>query len=323
MRGIASQDAQQQRLTLLINHEIAAVECALRYNSKWTVVPRYYGEVGRSDACNNRMLTSMMQDDRMEQGKHDIEFRQLRHTITKLSDWPTIDPLIYLGPFLKLIKASDVSGPITGTAALAIQRILRSDFFSSRTTSAAEAINQIVEDATMCKFESTNNAQDEIVLLNIVQVLGIAVECDAGLLLTDDAVCKAFRASFMLGDPETKPKEYGDMMSYYSRQSCGHMLRTVFNRLRKQASPSETNADEVPCQHGLNAAIEIMDFLIDLIKKTPEGSSQGSAKGEYSEDTILFSLHMIHTALMTMGKELVYHDNLVSVSQHMSPTIHN
>ena len=257
-----------------------------------------------------------MQDDRTEQGKHDIEFRQLRHTITKLSDWPSIDPLIYLGPFLKLIKASDVSGPITGTAALAIQRILRSDFFSSTTTSAAEAINQIVEDATMCKFESTNNAQDEIVLLNIVQVLGIAVECDAGLLLTDDAVCKAFRASFMLGNPETKPKEYGDIMSYYSRQSCGHMLRTVFNRLRKQGSPSEASTGEVPCQHGLGAAMEIMDFLIDLIKKDPEGVSQGSAssaKGEYAEDTILFALHMIHTALMTMGKELVYHDPLVTM----------
>ena len=254
----------------------------------------------------------------MEPGKHDLEFRQLRHTITKLSDWPTIDPLIYLGPFLKLIKASDVSGPITGTAALAIQRILRSEFFSSTTPSAAEAINQIVEDATMCKFESTNNAQDEIVLLNIVQVLGIAVECDAGLLLTDEAVCKAFRASFMLGNPETKPKEYGDIMSYYSRQSCGHMLRTVFNRLRKQGISEVAAEGEVPCQHGLVAALEIMDFLIDLIKsKDVEGcqgqGSSATARGEYAEDTILFALHMIHTALMTMGKELVYHDPLVAM----------
>ena len=38
------------------------------------------------------------------------------------------------------------------------------------TRNAAAAVNQIVEDATQCKFESTNNAQDEIVLLNIVQV---------------------------------------------------------------------------------------------------------------------------------------------------------
>ena len=38
------------------------------------------------------------------------------------------------------------------------------------TINAGGAINQIVEDATQCKFESTNNSQDEIVLLNIVQV---------------------------------------------------------------------------------------------------------------------------------------------------------
>lgn len=38
------------------------------------------------------------------------------------------------------------------------------------TRNVEAAINQIVEDATQCKFESTNNASDEIVLLNIVQV---------------------------------------------------------------------------------------------------------------------------------------------------------
>jgi hypothetical protein len=38
------------------------------------------------------------------------------------------------------------------------------------TYNAAAAINQLVEDTTQGKFESTNNAQDEVVLLNIVQV---------------------------------------------------------------------------------------------------------------------------------------------------------
>jgi|LauGreSBDMM110SN_4_FD.fasta_scaffold756854_1 brefeldin A-resistance guanine nucleotide exchange factor 1 len=42
----------------------------------------------------------------------------------------------------------------------------------------------------------------------------------------------------MLGDPVTKPKEYGDIMGYYSRQTCGQMLRTVFTRLRNQAASS-------------------------------------------------------------------------------------
>ena len=35
--------------------------------------------------------------------------------------------MVYLTPFLSLIKASDVSGPITGAAAVALQRVLNSD----------------------------------------------------------------------------------------------------------------------------------------------------------------------------------------------------
>ncbi len=45
-------------------------------------------------------------------------------------DWSAVDPIVYLGPFLTLIKAPDVSGPVTGAAAMALQRILRSELMS-------------------------------------------------------------------------------------------------------------------------------------------------------------------------------------------------
>lgn len=37
-----AKSAQSSRLTLLLNHQIAAVITAMRYNSKWAVVPKYY-----------------------------------------------------------------------------------------------------------------------------------------------------------------------------------------------------------------------------------------------------------------------------------------
>jgi hypothetical protein len=40
--SLRSVPTMQQRLTLLLNHEIAAVETAMRSPSKWAVVPRYY-----------------------------------------------------------------------------------------------------------------------------------------------------------------------------------------------------------------------------------------------------------------------------------------
>jgi hypothetical protein len=54
----------------------------------------------------------------------------------------------------------------------------------------------------------------------------------------------------MLGDPVTKPKEYGDIMGYYSRQTCGQMLRVVFTRLRNQA---RVNVDR---SQGMNGRLE-------------------------------------------------------------------
>ncbi|GFR51100.1 hypothetical protein Agub_g13429 [Astrephomene gubernaculifera] len=216
----------KQAATLLLNHEIASVITAMRHNAKWAMVPRYYEE------------------DRNEPSKYDDAFRALRSEIFTYHDWREVDPMIYLSPFLDLIKASDVSGPITGAAAVALQRILQSDLLAPGTRNVETAINQIVEDATQCKFESTNNSSDEVVLLNIVQVLEQAVGSAAGVFLTDESVCKAVQAAFMLGDPARKPKEYGDIMGYYSRQACGNMIRTVFRHVALQLEAAEERAEK-------------------------------------------------------------------------------
>lgn len=108
--------------------------------------------------------------------------------------------MVYLAPFLTLIRAPDVSGPVTGAAAVALYKIICSELMcrsgslrvpahanhaciqnsmptlgsalhaAVNTYNMGPAINQIVADATQSKFESTDNGQDEIVLLNVVRV---------------------------------------------------------------------------------------------------------------------------------------------------------
>ncbi|PNW80894.1 hypothetical protein CHLRE_07g334100v5 [Chlamydomonas reinhardtii] len=286
--------------TLLLNHEIASVITAMRHNAKWAMVPRYYEE------------------DRNEPSKYDDAFRALRSEIFKFQDWRDVDPMIYLSPFLNLIKASDVSGPITGAAAVALQRILESNLLAPGTRNVEQAINQIVEDATQCKFESTNNSSDEIVLLNIVQVLGQAVNSAAGCFLTDESICKAVQAAFMLGDPVKKPKEYGDIMGYYSRQTCGAMIRTVFKNVAEQllaAQAAEINQQPVPeptCRYGVRAAVNILEFLIDLIQKGP--SLQGATK-ETVEEMVVFSLDTVHAVICVAGGALVLAEPLARLVQ--------
>eukprot|EP00955_Chlamydomonas_euryale_P049468 354260-Chlamydomonas_euryale.AAC.5 len=137
----------------------------------------------------------------------------------------------------------------------------------------------------------------------------MAVECRVGVLLSDVQVNKAFQAAFMLGDPVTKPKEYGDIMAYYSRQTCGQMLRTVFSRLRSQVTGRGAGAP--PCAHGINGAVEILDFLIDLIRKEQALGKVDPGQEQVMEDQVMFTLDMVHTALLTLGPELIHFEVLV------------
>jgi hypothetical protein len=59
---------------------------------------------------------------------------------THSDSWVAVDPLSYLTPFLSLLKASDVSGPITGTVAVALQRILASDLICECGCQAAHCL---------------------------------------------------------------------------------------------------------------------------------------------------------------------------------------
>ncbi|MEW5304445.1 MAG: hypothetical protein WDW36_007055 [Sanguina aurantia] len=313
------------RLTLLLNHEIASVITTMRFNSKWAGGTRYDEE------------------DRNETNKYDEAFRSLRSEIFKHNDWSQVDPMLYLDPFLSLITAKDVSGPITGAAAVALQRILGSGIISPTTLLAGAAVNRLVEDAAQCKFESTNDTSDEVVLLNIVQVLVLAVEGPTGVLLTDESICKAVQAAFMLGDPVTKPKEYGEIMSYYSRQTCGRMIDAVFShfaadlllvqaeedRLALAAAHHAQNGGEggmmnghsaavsgagsqVTCCYSARAAVSIMEFLVELIQKALQTSS---ATKEQAEDTVIFALDMIHMVLGTVGGAVLLCEPLTRLIQ--------
>lgn len=92
---------------LLLSNETAAVITAMRQNAKWAVVPGKYAE-----------------DDRMEAEPHFDDFRALRRAVHEWPDASAVPPLRYLEPFLKLVRESDVSGPITGAGRKATARRL-------------------------------------------------------------------------------------------------------------------------------------------------------------------------------------------------------
>jgi len=53
--------------------------------------------------------------------------RYVRQTIFLHADWPAIQPIDYLSPFLRVIKAPETSGKLTAAALRAVKRILDND----------------------------------------------------------------------------------------------------------------------------------------------------------------------------------------------------
>jgi len=226
------------RLALQLNSEIAAVITAMRQNAKWAVVPGKYNE-----------------EDHLEPEPHFEDFRSLRRKIFEWEDWSAVHPLEYLTPFLRLVREPEVSGPITGVALTALWRLLSSGMIGLSTVGAAEALNCIVEDTTQCKFEATSPASDEVVLFNILQVLQAVVGCEAGVYLSDESICKAYQAAFMLGNLDadvraSRSSQVSELLTHYSRQIMGEITTTIFGRLR-HLDTSSPSADEAAAAVGV------------------------------------------------------------------------
>lgn len=59
-----------------------------------------------------------------------------------------------------------------------------------RNPSIAFAMNALSSAATHCKFEASDAASDELVLLRMLQVLEMALTSESGQVLSDEAVCE-------------------------------------------------------------------------------------------------------------------------------------
>ena len=77
----------------------------------------------------------------------------------------------YLEPFLDTIRQEDTSGVVTQRALCAVRAFLSAGLLTLDPAREAAAIVSIVHAATFCRFEVTDPAADEVVLMCILQLL--------------------------------------------------------------------------------------------------------------------------------------------------------
>ncbi|KAJ1966244.1 GDP/GTP exchange factor for ARF [Dipsacomyces acuminosporus] len=117
-------------------------------------------------------------------------FLLLREIISGVSDPRFMDAQTLLDPFVLVIKDAQTTGPITRCTLVSMQRFINHGIIDFTQSSNIPALLELARAVTHCRFEATDAASDEAVLMQILNVLGAIVLSSGGHYLSDEVVCE-------------------------------------------------------------------------------------------------------------------------------------
>lgn len=197
-------------LACMVNAEVCSVLAVMRRNARWA--GRY-----------------MASDDQME---HPLirSLKSLRRRVFSWQQhsWQSINPAYYLTPFLDVIRSDETGAQITGIALSAVFKIITLEVFTVKTAHVEMAMHMIVDAVTSCRFEVTDPASEEVVLMKILQVLQACMKSRAGAVLSNRDVCTVLNTTFRVVH---QAGSKGELLQRTARHSMHELVRAVFSHL--------------------------------------------------------------------------------------------
>ncbi|KAF6145762.1 hypothetical protein GIB67_016211 [Kingdonia uniflora] len=93
-----------------------------------------------------------------------------------------VNPVLYLQPFLDVVRSDETGAPITGVILSLVYKILTLNVIDLNTMNVKETMHLVVDVVTSCRFEVTDPAS-EVVLVKILQVLLACMKSKAAIVL--------------------------------------------------------------------------------------------------------------------------------------------
>ncbi|XP_063047451.1 Golgi-specific brefeldin A-resistance guanine nucleotide exchange factor 1 isoform X2 [Engraulis encrasicolus] len=188
----------------IVQGEIATVVGAIKRNSRSTHMPL--------DEEQDPLLNS---------------FSQLKEVLNNIKALSDVEPIVFLRPFLEVVRSEDTTGPITGLALTSVNKFLSYGLIDSNHEGAAEGIENMADAVTHARFVGTDPASDEVVLMKILQVLRTLLLTPVGAHLTNESVCEIMQSCFRIC--------FEMRLSELLRKSAEHtlvdMVQLLFSRL--------------------------------------------------------------------------------------------
>ncbi|KAG9155137.1 hypothetical protein Leryth_011110 [Lithospermum erythrorhizon] len=196
-------------LACMINSEISAVLAVMRRNVRWG--SRY---VAGDDQMEHSLIQSLT---------------SLRKQIfTWQPQWQSVNPVLYLQPFLDVIRSDETGAPITGVALSSVYKTLTLDVLDLNTVNIEEAMHLVVDSVTSCRFEVTDPTSEEVVLMKVLRVLLSCMKCKASVMISNQHVCTIVNTCFRIVHQSNMKSE---LLQRMARFTMHELVRCIFSHL--------------------------------------------------------------------------------------------
>ncbi|KAI5798899.1 hypothetical protein EDC01DRAFT_716687 [Geopyxis carbonaria] len=155
-------------------------------------------------------------------------FAKLRGDLQVCKDITQFDTPSLLHPFLQVIRSSSTSGPITSLALIAITKFFSYNLISRESPRLSLAMQLLSSAITHCRFEASDSAQDEVVLLRILKLMEMMISGPGGELLGDESVCEMMETGLSM----CCQMRLSEMLRRSAEMGMVTMCQVIFERLK-------------------------------------------------------------------------------------------
>lgn len=216
--------SHKDALSCMINSEIGAVLAIMRRNVRWG---------GRYMSGEDQLEHSLIQS-----------LKALRKQVFMWQQqWHNINPVLYLQPFLDVIRSDETGAPITSVALSSVYKILTLDVLDLNIANIEDAMHLVVDAVTSCRFEVTDPSSEEVVLTKILQVLLACMKSKASVVLSNQHVCTIVNTCFRIVHQATTK---GELLQRMAAHTMRELVRCIFSHLSEVESVEYSSVNGGP-----------------------------------------------------------------------------
>ncbi|KAL8699180.1 MAG: hypothetical protein Q9224_001529 [Gallowayella concinna] len=171
-------------------------------------------------------------------------FARLRNDLRGCTDIRTFDIPALLHPFLQVIRSSSTSASITSLALVAITKFFTYCLIGPDSPRLALGMQLLSAAITHCRFEASDSAADETVLLQILKLMEGILSGAGGDLLGDESVCEMMETGLSM----CCQVRLSVLLRRSAEMSMSSMCQVVFERLKTLEVEAGDNVDAMDAE---------------------------------------------------------------------------